>query len=219
MRTSDDKQKTDGTTSSSSSSSKSCVVKNEIINNNNLLNIDNANANNETVMVNNCVNIDLNANISAQNDSAKETLILVNNEIEIKPEQDTSNQIVLNSNVKCDEIVKSLLDGLKDDNKSIDVDDSSIDDENDKIEINVNNDNDDDTFASSKYSNVSFNRCEMSTSTSSLNSHVAAHNQYTPNRDNNRNHRRAVRKNFSLWIGVTSCVWACLVWLMKNYAN
>lgn len=217
MRTSDDKQKTDGTTSSSSSSSKSCVVENEIINNdnNNLLN-------NETVMVNNCVNIDLNANISAQSDSAKETLILVNNEIEIKQEQDTSNQIILDSNVKCDEIVKSLLDGLKDEiNESIDVDDSSIDDENDKNEINVNkNDkNDDDTFASSKYSDVSFNRCEMSTSTSSLNSHVAAHNQYTPNRDNNRNHRRAVRKNFSLWIGVTSCVWACLVWLMKNYAN
>lgn len=216
MRTSDDKQKTDGT-SSSSSSSKSCVVENEIINNdnNNLLN-------NETVMVNNCVNIDLNANISAQSDSAKETLILVNNEIEIKQEQDTSNQIILDSNVKCDEIVKSLLDGLKDEiNESIDVDDSSIDDENDKNEINVNkNDkNDDDTFASSKYSDVSFNRCEMSTSTSSLNSHVAAHNQYTPNRDNNRNHRRAVRKNFSLWIGVTSCVWACLVWLMKNYAN
>ena len=211
MRTSDDKQKTDGTTLSSSSSSKSCVVENEI---NNLLN------NNETVMVNNCVNIDLNANISAQSDSAKDTPKLVDNEIKDQDTLPTSNQVVLDNNVKCDE---PLLDGLKndDESKSIDVDDNSL--ESKDINVNKNNDNDDDTFASSKYSDVSFNRCEMlqpcSTSTSSLNSHVAAQNQYTPTRDNNRDHRRSVRKNFSLWIGVTSCVWACLVWLMKNYAN
>ena len=213
MRTSDDKQKTDGTTLSSSSSSKSCVVENEI---NNLLN----NNNNETVMVNNCVNIDLNANISAQSDSAKDTPKLVDNEIKDQDTLPTSNQVVLDSNVKCDE---PLLDGLNkdDESKSIDVDDNSL--ESKDINVNKNNDNDDDTFASSKYSDVSFNRCEMlqpcSTSTSSLNSHVAAQNQYTPTRDNNRDHRRSVRKNFSLWIGVTSCVWACLVWLMKNYAN
>jgi len=219
MRTSDDKQKTDGTTSSSSSSSsKSCVVENENNNNNNLLN------NNETVMVNNCVNIDLNANISAQSDSAKDTLILVNNEIKEQATLPSSNQVVFDS-IKCDETMP-LLDGSIDDEinaKSIDVDDISLEENDKEINVNKNNDNDDDTFASSKYSDVSFNRCDMlqpcSTSTSSLNSHVAAHNQYTPTRDNNRNHRRTVRKNFSLWIGVTSCVWACLVWLMKNYAN
>jgi hypothetical protein len=217
MRTSDDKQKTDGTTtSSSSSSSKSCVVENENNNNNNDNNLLN---NNETVMVNNCVNIDLNANISAQTDGAKDTLILVNNEIKEQATLPSNNQVVFDS-IKCDETMPLLDDGLKDDEinaKSIDVDDNTLD-ENDK-EID-----DDDAFASSsKYSDVSFNRCDMlqpcSTSTSSLNSHVAAHNQYTPSRDNNRSHRRAVRKNFSLWIGVTSCVWACLVWLMKNYAN
>lgn len=216
MRTSDDKQKTDGTTLSSFSS-KSCVVENEI---NNLLN----NNNNETVMVNNCVNIDLNANISSQSDCAKDTPKLVDNEIKDQDTLPSSNQVILDSNVKCDE---PLLDGLSNDDeinaksKSIDVDDNSL--ESKDINVNKNNDNDDDTFASSKYSDVSFNRCEMlqpcSTSTSSLNSHVAAQNQYTPTRDNNRDHRRSVRKNFSLWIGVTSCVWACLVWLMKNYAN
>lgn len=31
--------------------------------------------------------------------------------------------------------------------------------------------------------------------------------------------RKTVRKNFSLWIGVTSCVWGLLLLLVKNYVN
>lgn len=31
--------------------------------------------------------------------------------------------------------------------------------------------------------------------------------------------RETVRKNFSLWIGVTSCVWGLLLLLVKNYVN
>jgi hypothetical protein len=33
------------------------------------------------------------------------------------------------------------------------------------------------------------------------------------------NGRKTVRKNFSLWIGVTSCVWGLLLLLVKNYVN
>jgi hypothetical protein len=92
------------------------------------------------------------------------------------------------------------------------------DDQNIKSIKEINDDDDDDDeIASSKYSDVS-SRCEMlqpSTSTTAL-SHAAL---YTPTRDKNRNHRKAVRKNFSLWIGVTSCVWGVLLLLMKNYAN
>lgn len=74
----------------------------------------------------------------------------------------------------------------------------------------------DDTLTSSKYSDVT-SRCEPSTS-STIDS-VSVQLPYASTRDNNRNHRKAVRKNFSLWIGVTSCVWGLLLLLMKNYVD
>lgn len=42
---------------------------------------------------------------------------------------------------------------------------------------------------------------------------------YSQTSVNNRNHRKAVKKNFSLWIGVTSCVWGILLYLLKNYTS
>lgn len=48
---------------------------------------------------------------------------------------------------------------------------------------------------------------------------VVVSQKYTPSRENNRQHCRSVRKNFSLWIGVTSCVWGILLYLMKNYGD
>lgn len=83
--------------------------------------------------------------------------------------------------------------------------------------------NDDDDLTSSKYSDVT-SRCEVlqpstsSTSNERANDDVAVP-RYASTRDNNRKHQKAVRKNFSLWIGVTSCVWGLLLLLMKNYAD
>lgn len=37
------------------------------------------------------------------------------------------------------------------------------------------------------------------------------------NRSNNNNNRRALRRNFSIWVGVTSCVWGLLLYLDKSY--
>lgn len=34
---------------------------------------------------------------------------------------------------------------------------------------------------------------------------------------NQPNHRNALRKNFSIWVGVTSCVWGLLLYMEKNY--
>lgn len=92
-----------------------------------------------------------------------------------------------------------------------------------KIEEDILNkflfNNDDDTLTSSKYSDVT-SRCEPSTSsTPASDSSVVMPAPYASTRDNNHNHRKAVRKNFSLWIGVTSCVWGLLLLLMKNYVD
>lgn len=78
-----------------------------------------------------------------------------------------------------------------------------------------------DALTASKYSDVN-SRCDMlqpsTSSTTASNENVAAA-RYASTRDNNRNHRQTVRKNFSLWIGVTSCVWGLLLLLMKNYVD
>jgi hypothetical protein len=79
--------------------------------------------------------------------------------------------------------------------------------------------NDDDALTSSKYSDVT-SRCEMlqpSTSSTLSNDNVVT--GYESTRDNNQKHQKAVRKNFSLWIGVTSCVWGLLLLLMKKYVD
>lgn len=79
-----------------------------------------------------------------------------------------------------------------------------------------------DELTSSKYSDVT-SRCEPSTSSTSaanvVDDVVVVSSHYKSTRDNNRDHRKAVRKNFSLWIGVTSCVWGLLLLLMKNMAD
>jgi hypothetical protein len=43
--------------------------------------------------------------------------------------------------------------------------------------------------------------------------------KYVSTRENNRKHCQSVKKNFSLWIGVTSCVWGILLYLLKNYGS
>lgn len=147
---------------------------------------------NEMVTVNNCVNIDYNkaSNLISDIDSKNDS---------------KNNNYIIND----EKIVNSIAD---DDEKLSKFN-------NDKM---IDDLNDDDAIAtSSNYLAIvshSDRDCEMSpsSSTSAILPHVAQ--SYAPTPDNNRNHRKAVRKNFSLWIGVTSCVWACLVWLMKNYA-
>jgi hypothetical protein len=92
-----------------------------------------------------------------------------------------------------------------------------------KIEEEILNNFFNDDLTSSKYSDVT-SRCEPSTSSTSAanvvdDGVVVVSSHYKSTRDNNRDHRKAVRKNFSLWIGVTSCVWGLLLLLMKNLAD
>lgn len=238
MRTSDDKQKTDATTSTTttsvSSSSMSCVVENE----NKLID-------NETVMVNNCVNIDsdsanesTNINTEFDDDSLNEKSI---NELGLTAEKllviDSQHGEQNNFPLPSTSYASQIAFDCKNSEKSCGSNDITEDAKQTMIEndFNIKNDDDiknyivknddDDTLTSSKYSDVS-SRCEImlqpSSSTSALlvsHSHAAHYNHYTPIIKSNRNYRKAVRKNFSLWIGVTSCVWACLVWLVKKYTN
>lgn len=204
---SDEKDK-DGSSCSSFStatSSPSCVVESDMI------------ERNEMVTVNkNCVNIDY-----ANNDDSNKMKNIIRND-DSNNEKEIVNSILLAATA-LDEFDRQLNDGLLSTSLAIEKNQDDeilskfnnliIHDGDNENHGNVNDDDDDEATSSSKYSDVMYRRCEMS-STSAL-SHVA---HYTPTPDNNRNHRKAVRKNFSLWIGVTSCVWACLVWLMKNYA-
>ena len=106
----------------------------------------------------------------------------------------------------------------------LDADDdaTTIDDLSRKIEEEILNKFFNDDVTSSNYSDVT-SRCEPSTSSTSaanvVDDVVVVSSHYKSTRDNNRDHRKAVRKNFSLWIGVTSCVWGLLLLLMKNYAD
>lgn len=188
---------------------------------------------NEMVTVNNnCVNIDYNnANLDKGNDDDS-----IQKNMQSKNDDNSNNEkIVVNIEQKEEEKIVNSLDAALDEfhRQLSDIGDAlstslaSNDVANVKNDNKIDDLNDDDALAtSSNYLDIVFSRCEISSSsssslpqpsssTSALLSHVA---QYAPTRDNNRNHRKAVRKNFSLWIGVTSCVWACLVWLMKNYA-
>jgi hypothetical protein len=192
---------------------------------------------------NNCVNIDYAHNINTkeqlrknnEDDNNKHTkLININNEKEIVNSiNPTTNAAVADTDAALDDqTLRQLNDGLSpslafqnchdDANLAIISNFKEDDDDGDKRN-NSNNINDDDDAlkaTSSNYSDDVFRRCEMSLQSSPSTSalpHVAQNTApITP--ENNRNHQQAVRKNFSLWIGVTSCVWACLVWLMKNYA-
>lgn len=106
----------------------------------------------------------------------------------------------------------------------LDADDdaTTIDELSRKIEEEILNKFFNDDLTSSKYSDVT-SRCEPSTSSTSaenvVDDVVVVSSHYKSTRDNNRDHRKAVRKNFSLWIGVTSCVWGLLLLLMKKYAD
>jgi hypothetical protein len=181
---------------------------------------------NEMVTVNNnCVNIDYN---NANHDRSNVDDSIQTN---VQSKFDDSNNNDEKNVIRKDEKIVNSLDAALDEfhRQLSDIDGAlstslaSYDDAKINIDKKIDDLNDDDALAtSSNYSDIVSSRCEMSSlppqpssSTSALLPHVA---QYAPTRDNNRNHRKAVRKNFSLWIGVTSCVWACLVWLMKNYA-
>lgn len=185
------------------------------------------NNDNEMVTVNNnCVNIDYN-NANHDRDNVVDDSIQMN--VQSKIDDNSSNEKII---IRKDEKIVNSLDAALDEfhRQLSDIDGAlstslaSYDDAKLNIDKKIDdlNDDDDALATSSNYSDIVSSRCEMSSlppqpssSTSALLPHVA---QYAPTRDNNRNHRKAVRKNFSLWIGVTSCVWACLVWLMKNYA-
>lgn len=173
---------------------------------------------NEMVTVNNnCVNIDYaNLNISDSSHS-------IDKNVQSKNDDNSSNE-----NVKDEKIVNSLEAALDEFQKQLSnagaLATSLAPEKLAKFTIDRIDDlnDDDDALATSNYSDsIVSSRCEMSSlpppssSTSALLPHVA---HCAPTLEDNRNHRQAVRKNFSLWIGVTSCVWACLVWLMKNYA-
>jgi hypothetical protein len=173
-----------------SSSSTSCVVDSKI-----------EKETNEPVGVNNCVNI--NSNSFADASKLISDIVIDNAPLSecIAAELDDDGAMVL-----CDEVAQKK-----------------------KIEEEIlnkflfNDDDDDDTLTSSKYSDVT-SRCEMlqpSTSRTTVvnDVDVVVSSHYKSTRDNNRNHRKAVRKNFSLWIGVTSCVWGLLLLLMKNYVD
>jgi hypothetical protein len=241
MGRSEDKQKTDGTTSStttttvpSSSSSSSCVVE-----------IENKLIANETVMVNNFVNIETsssNANtintceidesneglMSGECQAAEILLLEETQQSETNLPPFTSSSAATTASSSCASIAfnsehySSCSDIAREDSKEMMMmnNNNNIDNDDDNKSNSLRNDQDT-LNSSSNYVDVS-SRCEIllqpSTSTSALSQHAAS-NLYTPTRDKNRSHRKAVRKNFSLWIGVTSCVWACLVLLLKNYSD
>lgn len=162
---------------------------------------------NETVGVNNCVNISSNSYDETSNDD---------------------NNFLLSDRF-ADECLAAELDDAK--TSTITADDAAMRlrniHENILTNFTLNNnddDDDDDSLTSSKYSEVT-SRCEVlqpstsSTTSAPANDDVVVSSHYASTRDNNRKHQKAVRKNFSLWIGVTSCVWGLLLLLMKNYAD
>lgn len=190
------------------SSSTSCVVDSLI-----------ENETNATVGVNNCVNIISNSIDATASYDDNDFLI--------------SDQIGIELNMPHCQCTAAELEGDVDDDDDDDVkrETMSYCDEDvaaglRKIDDDILNNflfnDDDDALTSSKYSDVT-SRCEMlqpstsSTSTARSNDVVVPH--YATTRDNNRKHQKAVRKNFSLWIGVTSCVWGLLLLLMKNYVD
>lgn len=151
----------------------------------------------ETVGVNNCVNISSNVDPTSNI---------------------TDNNFLISDRTVDDDamtIYECVADEL-DDNRQLATGPS--DNGEDILNKFLSND-DDDALTSSKYSDVT-SRCDMlqpSTSSALSNDNVVT--GYASTRDNNQKHQKAVRKNFSLWIGVTSCVWGLLLLLMKNYAD
>lgn len=162
------------------------------------------NETNETVGVNKCVNISSNCYDATSHDDNKFLLSdqSVNDDAPIyeciASELDEANPLTMFD----DEPIYDVPKGLR-------IDDDDLN----KFLFN----DDDDALTSSKYSDVT-RRCEVLQPSTSANDDVVVP-RYASTRDNNQKHQKAVRKNFSLWIGVTSCVWGLLLLLMKNYAD
>ena len=167
----------------------------------------------ETVGVNNCVNISSNSFETTSNDDDNNFLLSDRTFVDHTPIYECI-AAELDEATNNDEPIYDVPMGLR-----------KIDDEilNKFLFNNDDDDDDDDALTSSKYLDVT-SRCEMlQPSTSSTTNNALSNDtvvaQYASTRDNNRKHQKAVRKNFSLWIGVTSCVWGLLLLLMKNYVD
>lgn len=167
----------------------------------------------EPVGVNKCVNISSDSFDSTSYDDDNNFLLSDRSAVDHSPIYENI-ATELDSEARClDEPIYDVPSSLR----TVDDDDKYLN----KFFSNIGDDDDDDVpLTSSKYSDVTSGRCEMldvQPSTSSAASSDAV--CYAPTRDNNRKHQKAVRENFSLWIGVTSCVWGLLLLLMKNYAD
>jgi hypothetical protein len=176
------------------SSSTSCVVDSKI-----------EKETKETVGVNNCVNISSNYD---------QTSNIADNDFLISDRSTVDDAMPIYECI-ADELDDMRSDTLTDHRQ---LATRPIDTDDDILNKFLSND-DDDALTSSKYSDVT-SRCDMlqpSTSSTLSNDNVVT--GYASTRDNNQKHQKAVRKNFSLWIGVTSCVWGLLLLLMKNYVD
>ena len=191
----------------------------------------------ETVGVNNCV---INNNVNSN------TIINNNNNDAIVSDITSDIDYLAMELLDDVQIMSTMMsnDGNNDNDKSIAINDDGGGDGGPKKTVKNNlliNDNDDmqsnylkcnesndliklsscNNLISTTYCSSSSTSYAASTPTSALsqNTQVLPKGTYTVTRDNNNNHRNAVRRNFSLWIGVTSCVWGLLVLLLKNYAD
>jgi len=209
--------------------------------------IDNDEALIKTVGVNNCVNINSNSNDTSTNNNYEsfsddqslddvDRMQIIADCLAAELDGDDDDD----EDGGNDEMTDDYDDGGDfggDKDKDIKIDDSCGGDASGPSNINNINsllfrhdddDDDEDARTSSKYLDVT-SQCGEPSSTSSTSAsksalshetHVVSRtSSYTSSRDNNRKHQKAVRKNFSLWIGVTSCVWGLLLLLMKNYAD
>lgn len=167
----------------------------------------------EPVGVNKCVNISSDSFDSTSYDDDSNFFLSDRSAVDHSPIYENI-ATELDSEARClDEPIYDVPSSLR----TVDDDDKYLN----KFFSNIGDDDDDDVpLTSSKYSDVTSGRCEMldvqpSTSSAASNDAVC----FAPTRDSNRKHQKAVRENFSLWIGVTSCVWGLLLLLMKNYAD
>lgn len=64
--------------------------------------------------------------------------------------------------------------------------------------------------------NTGSTSADTGTTTTTTSSNQAQENQ---NQQDQQQHSRAMRRNFSVWVGVTSCVWGILIYLIKSYTS
>lgn len=87
---------------------------------------------------------------------------------------------------------------------------------------NNNNNNENDTISLQSASTSSFSSAETSDVRINSLSHQLSNNNNNNsnnfNRVNSNSHRnRDIRRNLSVWVGVTSCVWGLLLYFVKSY--